>query len=133
MQDWQLGTAAALERAFAVACFVAWRVRWLTYLVRAQPLLPCTAALSTDEWQALCGRIQRTPQPPAAAPSLREAVRQIAGLGGFLGRTGDGEPGILTLWRGLTRLQDLVADSRLFAGQGADRPLRPPRLAPDPP
>jgi hypothetical protein len=34
-------------------------------------------------------------------------VRWIASLGGFLGRKGDGEPGIMTLWRGWKRLCDL--------------------------
>jgi hypothetical protein len=33
--------------------------------------------------------------------------RAVAGLGGFLGRTGDGTPGWQTLWRGWQRLQDL--------------------------
>ena len=41
-------------------------------------------------------------------PSLREAVRWIAQLGGFLGRKGDGEPGVQTLWRGMQRLHDLA-------------------------
>ena len=42
-------------------------------------------------------------------PTLRDAVRRIARLGGFLGRKGDGEPGVKTLWRGLRRLHDIVA------------------------
>ncbi|MCA2598556.1 MAG: hypothetical protein IM520_13495, partial [Microcystis sp. M29BS1] len=33
----------------------------------------------------------------------REAVRMIASLGGFLGRKGDGEPGVKTIWLGLGR------------------------------
>ena len=46
-------------------------------------------------------------------PTLRDAVRRIARLGGFLGRKGDGEPGVKTLWRGLRRLNDMVAGYRL--------------------
>jgi len=34
-------------------------------------------------------------------------VRWIAMLGGFLGRAGDGDPGITTLWRGWKRLNDI--------------------------
>ena len=48
-----------------------------------------------------------------APPTLRDAVRRIAGLGGFLGRKGDGEPGVKTLWRGLRRLNDMVAGYEL--------------------
>ncbi len=31
----------------------------------------------------------------------------IASLGGFLGRKGDGEPGVKTIWLGLRRLHDI--------------------------
>ncbi|WP_397326833.1 IS4 family transposase [Paenibacillus sabuli] len=41
---------------------------------------------------------QTTPGP---APTLREVVRAIAKLGGFLGRKSDGEPGVKVIWRGL--------------------------------
>jgi hypothetical protein len=36
--------------------------------------------------------------------TVREFVRRLAGLGGFLGRKGDGEPGWQTIWRGLQTL-----------------------------
>ncbi|MCA2579921.1 MAG: IS4 family transposase, partial [Microcystis sp. M39BS1] len=36
-------------------------------------------------------------------PPWPEAVRMIASLGGFLGRKGDGEPGVKTIWLGLGR------------------------------
>lgn len=50
-------------------------------------------------------------QPTDAA----EAVRWIAQLGGFLGRTGDGEPGAQVRWRGLQRLPDLTLMYLLFS------------------
>jgi hypothetical protein len=52
--------------------------------------------------------------PPKQPPSLREAVRMIATLGGFLGRKRDGEPGVKTIWRGLRRLHDIAATWRLL-------------------
>lgn len=36
--------------------------------------------------------------------TVREFIRRLAGLGGFLGRKGDGEPGWQTIWRGLHTL-----------------------------
>jgi len=36
-------------------------------------------------------------------------IRQIAMLGGFLARKGDGEPGVKTLWIGLQRVTDFAA------------------------
>lgn len=103
----QLQSAARLERAVAACCLVAVQLLWLTYLQRQQPEAPCTVAFTEAEWQALCCASSQTPTPPAQPPSLREAVRLVAKLGGFLGRTGDGEPGPLTIWRGLSRLRDL--------------------------
>jgi hypothetical protein len=110
----QLQTVDRLERAVATACLVAARLLWLTYLQREQPEAPCTVAFATAEWQALCCASTQTPQPPSEPPTLREAGRLVAQLGGFLGRKGDGEPGPLTLWRGLTRLRDLTAMWRLL-------------------
>ena len=45
---------------------------------------------------------------PKNPPTLRELIRQMARLGGFLGRKGDGEPGVKTLWQGLARVGDFV-------------------------
>ena len=105
----QLETAARLERAVATDSIVAWRLLWLTYLARVEPTGPCTQVLRTAEWQALWCATHHTPTPPETPPPLGEAVRWIARLGGFLGRRGDGEPGLKTIWRGLRRLEDLTA------------------------
>ena len=53
------------------------------------------------------------PDSTQKAPTLREAIRMIALLGGFLGRKGDGEPGVKTIWRGLRRLHDIAATWKL--------------------
>lgn len=107
----QLETGAGLERALATYCIVAWRLLWLTYEARHAAETPCTVALAPHEWQALYCTIHRTPVPPdlTPPPTLRQAVRWIAQLGGFLARTGDGEPGVKVIWRGLRRLEDIVA------------------------
>ena len=52
--------------------------------------------------------------PEATPPTLRDATRMVAGLGGFLGRKGDGDPGTETLWRGIQRLDDLAAMWTIF-------------------
>ena len=105
----QLGTAERLERALATYCIVAWRLLWLTYQARETPEASCEGVLARHEWQALWCTVHRPPVPPAHPPSLGEAVRLIARLGGFLGRRGDGAPGVKTLWRGWRRLEDIAA------------------------
>ena len=112
----QLREEGRLERAVAVYCLVAVQVLGLTYLAREQPNRPCTVALTEPEWQALC-LVQQPGQPlPQAPPPLRQATRWVAMLGGFLGRTRDGEPGPLTIWRGLDRLRDLALGLQLARG-----------------
>jgi hypothetical protein len=38
---------------------------------------------------------------PATPPTLNEVVHLTAQIGGFLGRKGDGERDVKTLWKGL--------------------------------
>lgn len=113
IEQLQLETASRLHMALATYSIVAWRLLWLTYEARANPDLPCDTVLAVCEWQALCATISKNPTPPAQPPSLRAAVRMIAALGGFLGRQGDGEPGVKTIWRGLRRLHDIAATWKL--------------------
>ncbi len=131
----QLETAERLRRALAVYSEVAWRLLWLTYQARATPDLPwpmvstviaggvVPEGLAELDWRVLYLAV--SPKAPLSneAPDLRTVVRMIARLGGFLGRKGDGEPGVKTLWRGLRRLDDLVAGYRLFSAH--------PELLPD--
>ena len=109
VEDCRLETADRLKSFIALMCIVAWRLHWLTYLNRSDPNAPCTAALTTIEWQALYIRIHKTTSLPSKTPSLHEATRWIAQLGGFLGRKSDGEPGITAIWRGWQRLQDIAS------------------------
>lgn len=110
----QLASADRLERCLALFSVIAWRILWATWLARAAPDLPCSVLLDPDEWQALFCQIHRTPSPPDRPPSLRQAVHWIAQLGGFLARPRDGDPGMITLWRGFQRLHDLTTMFQLF-------------------
>jgi hypothetical protein len=113
IEDRQLGTADRLEACLAIDAVVAWRIHYLTWLGRATPDLPCTVAFEADQWTAVIVFKTRKP-PPAQPPSLRQMIRFIAQLGGFLARKSDGEPGTQTLWRGLQRMDDITAAFRSF-------------------
>jgi hypothetical protein len=58
-----------------------------------------SAWLARAEWAALWWHVQQRTTPPETPPGVRQAVRWIAQLGGFMARKGDGEPGPLALWR----------------------------------
>ncbi len=110
----QLADVANLRRYLALDAVVGWQVLYASLLGRQQPDLPCTALLEDQEWQALSCFVQHVPSPPANPPPLQQAVRWVAGLGGFLGRQSDGQPGVTTLWRGFQRLHDIVTAWQLF-------------------
>lgn len=109
----QLETAARLDRALATYAIVAWRLLGLTYEARHHPEESCETVLPREEWEVLHRVVSKKEPVPSHPPTLREAVRQIARLGGFLARKHDGEPGVKTIWRGLRRLEDLVTGYKL--------------------
>lgn len=104
----QLGQVARLEACLAIDLVVAWRIYHLSKLGREVPDAPCTLYFEEAEWKALMVFTDRNPVPPSKPPTMREATHRVAGLGGFLGRKGDGEPGTQTLWLGLQRLDDIT-------------------------
>lgn len=119
----QLGAADRIEACLAIDLVVGWRIFHLAKLGREIPDVPCTVFFEEAEWKALVAYVTRNPTPPERPPSLREAMRMAASLGGFLGRKGDGEPGTQTLWLGLQRLDDLAAMWRLLAHAAHSPPV----------
>lgn len=122
----QLGNADRIEACLAIDMVVAWRIYYLTKLGREVPDVPCTVFFEEAEWKALVAYKTQNPTPPSNPPSLREAVRMVAGLGGFLGRKGDGEPGTKTLWLGIQRLDDMTAMWKVFVTELTPHSLSPP-------
>ena len=110
----QLKSKARLLKALATYSIVAWRLMWLTHRARLTPNVACDDVLEAVEWRLLRRKFMpksRSRKPP----TLRQAIIWIAQLGGFLARKGDGEPGLKTLWRGLTKLHTLLEGSQLAA------------------
>lgn len=95
----QLSHIDNLERALALFMVVAWRVAYLMRLGRICPDLDASLFFDPDE---IRGAYLLTKEPrPDRPPTLNEMVRLIARVGGFLGRKGDGEPGVKTIWQGI--------------------------------
>jgi len=87
----------------AIYMIISWRLHSITMLARRDPDRPCTDAFSEREWTILW-RMRKKTTPPKEIPCLREVTRMLAGMGGFLGRKGDGEPGVKTIWEGYDKL-----------------------------
>jgi hypothetical protein len=108
VEECRLGTAKRLMRYLTVMSIIAWRIFFITLIGRTSPNVSCAILLTEMEWKVLFAKIHKTFSYPKIPPSIKEAIRWIAQLGGFLGRKGDGDPGPITVWRGLKRLTDLV-------------------------
>ncbi len=106
----QLSTMERVERALALFLVVAWRVARLMRLGRTLPDLEAELLFEADEWHA--AYILAEKPVPKTTPTLNEVLRTVAGLGGFLGRKGDREPGVKTIWLGLQRVMDFAAGIR---------------------
>lgn len=116
----QLETRERLERVLAVDLIVAWRILCLSKAARETPEAPAQQWLQAQECQALQAYLEHKDGLKIKRLSVRMAVRRIAQLGGFIGRNNDGEPGPITLWRGLLRLHDIAECWQLF-GQPKQR------------
>jgi hypothetical protein len=81
----------------------------LAKLGREIPDVPCTVYFQDAQWKTLVAYITRNPVPPDQPPTLREAMRMVAMIGGFLGRKCDREPGTKRLWLGLQYLDAMTA------------------------
>ena len=125
VEERQLGHADRIETCLAIDLVVAWRIFHLANLGRETPNVPCTVFFEEAEWKALVAYITQNPKPPEKPPTLREALRMVATLGGFLGRKGDGEPGTKSLWLGLQRLDDLSSIWKLLTPIPKPFPLPP--------
>ncbi len=114
IEELQLEEEERIERATAVYCVVAWRLLFITYLARKDPDKSSSGIVEQSEWEAMYCFTHKTTSPPSSAPSLSELVRQIAKLGGFIGRKGDGDPGVKVLWRGIRHLPDISGMYQIF-------------------
>lgn len=122
IEDRRLGMADTLQACLAIDLVVAWRIFHLTKLGRTVPDVSCEIFFREEEWKALCIHHTKDPVPPHIPPTLNEAIRLMAKLGGFMGRKGDGEPGPTSLWRGIQRLDDITETFKILTSSRAIPP-----------
>lgn len=82
VEDCRLQTAERLERYLSLMCVVAWRMYWLTFMNRTHPDEPATVVLADHEWKALYCRIHKSNELPDKPPTVHQALRWVARLGG---------------------------------------------------
>jgi hypothetical protein len=75
---------------------IAWKLFFMTLVARTNPDVCYSTLLSEDEWKALYSKIHQTHMYPKTPPPIKDAIRWIAQLGGFLDRKRDRDPGPVT-------------------------------------
>lgn len=111
VEQCRLETFARLERCLTLYSVIAWRLLWMTKMNQKEPNEKCTKIFSPEEWHALYRISNKTKSLPKQIPSIRQSIRWMAQLGGFLARKSDGEPGITTVWRGWQSLNNFLHHS----------------------
>lgn len=115
VEDTQLRSRNAITKWATVLAAVATRAMRLTHQARATPDAPATDELTDVELEALIAL--RRPKGLTDAPTLGEAVRWLADLGGYTGPW-NGPPGATVVGRGL---HDMLVAARAFESQKKKR------------
>ena len=100
--------ARRLEPMIGLASVLSVRLLDLKHLARKDPERPAEKVIP-KRWIEMLSRVLRHPRK---IKTVREFIRAMASLGGFMGRKCDGEPGWQTIWNGL--------DLLLLCTRGAD-------------
>lgn len=114
-EDSRLQTADRLTNLISIYCILSWRIFWLTMLGRVAPRSSPRDAFTEDELAVLDRLSPKTSTPELVPRTLSHYAIQLAKLGGYLARKNDPPPGNLVMWRGLTRLTDIVLGMQLAA------------------
>jgi hypothetical protein len=96
----QYQTGDRLAPVIGMLSVLAVRLLQLKMIARKEPE-QTAAEVVPATWLKALPKVSRNRKP---IRTVREFFRRLAGLGGFLGRNGDGEPGWQTIWRGLETL-----------------------------
>ena len=111
----QLKAAGKLEAFVGLTSVVAVRLLKLKSIARTNPEVPAQRVVPRVWLQML--KLARKKLNRVHDLTVRQFYREVAKLGGFLGRKSDGEPGWITIWRGWEKLNAYVyVASKLKSG-----------------
>lgn len=118
IEELQLKTGDGLKKALILYSIAACQILRLTLLPRLQAQTPCTIMFCELEWQLIYRLGTKSLTLPNSPPTLKQITYLLGKIGGFLGRKGDGDPGVKVLWRGLMDVRNIVMNYPLLVGKG---------------
>jgi hypothetical protein len=109
----RLRTAERLTKLIAVFCILSWRIFWTTMINRIAPSASPRSALTEAEITVIDRAVRDRPTIPVEK-TLAHYLTKIACLGGYLARARDPPPGNTVMWRGWSRLMDIMLGADLM-------------------
>ena len=108
-------TREKLIKYVTIKSIIAWRIFWLSISFKINKSLDCSTILTAIEQEILFKRFNQGKkyQEPL---SVEQVYIWIAKLGGYIGRNTDPPPGMISIWRGWTRLMNMVEDYQIICG-----------------
>ena len=106
-------TSARLERVtglLAVLAVLAVRLFQIRNLATSEPDRPAKEVVP-ELWIKVLAQVRKR---NADDMTIHQFIKMLGGLGGHLGRKRDGNPGWITLWRGLEKLLLILRGTNLF-------------------
>lgn len=104
IESLQLEKKDNLSKCLAMYSIVAYQIQYLIKIGRHTPELPSDEVFSEIELKCLFAKEKKK----QGIPTLAEAIKQIAKLGGYMDRKNDGPPGPQPMWIGMHRLHYMV-------------------------
>lgn len=115
IEDAQLRSKEKLIKYITIKSIIAWRIFWLSKIARVDEDYNCNEILTKNEQVVLFKRFNKG-QNNTEPITAKQALIWIGKLGGYIGRNSDTFPGIVTIWRGWTRLMNMVDDYQIICG-----------------
>jgi hypothetical protein len=109
----RLRTAERLTKLIAVFCILGWRIFWTTMINRTAPDAPPRSVLTEAEITVIDRAVRDRPTIPVEK-TLAHYLMKVACLGGYLARARDPPPGNTVMWRGWSRLMDMMLGADLM-------------------
>jgi hypothetical protein len=122
VEETQLRSAARVIKWAILGVVTAARIERLRVLARTNPDDSALGAFNEHELQALIlmkrRHAKRTERIPDETPTIAQAVRWLADLGGYAGHRSSGQPGAVTLRRGLQYITPVALALEALKAQG---------------
>jgi hypothetical protein len=108
IEEARLGYRQRLENLTSLLSIVSWHIFWLYQFGRKMPAMEASKVFDPITIKVLKASARKLKVTIGSALSIGQAVLIIARLGGFLGRRGDGAPGMISIWRGWRCLHERI-------------------------